>query len=84
MSNRIEVRCFCSKRPLLGLAGRDEEGKLFVHVRVFKQKRLYADVVIHEGRVSLCCRECFRWHEVIIRADLEMAEVPRPEVLEPV
>lgn len=50
--------------------GLDEYGKLYVHVRIFKQNRIYGEVIVREGRVSLHCRECLRWHSVkIIQPD---------------
>lgn len=61
-----ELRCFCSRAPLLAMYGVDEHGKLYVHVRIFKQNRIYGEVIVREGRVSLHCRECLRWHTVKI------------------
>jgi hypothetical protein len=57
-----EVRCTCARRPLLCLLGRDDDGELFLWVKVHKQSRLYSEQVVHEGDVSLRCRECYAWH----------------------
>lgn len=62
-----ELRCFCSRKPLLATFGVDEQGQLYVHVKIFKQSRIFGEVLITEGRVKLHCRECLRWHTVKIR-----------------
>lgn len=62
-----ELRCFCARGPLLATYGLDEKGKLYVHVRVYKQKRIYGEVLITDGLVKIHCRECLRWHTVVIR-----------------
>lgn len=58
-----ELRCMCSRRPLLATYGIDKDGRLFVHVKVYKQSRLFGEVVAY-GDVKLRCRECLRWHQV--------------------
>lgn len=64
--NKGEIRCFCSRSPLLGMWGVDGHGLPYVHVKVFKQKRLYAEMLFTQGIVRLRCRECFRWYTVKI------------------
>ena len=66
MRTKNELRCFCSRTPLLATYGLDDKGNLYVHVRIFKQRRVYGEVVATEGKVSLRCRECLRWHRVNI------------------
>lgn len=61
-----ELRCFCSREPLLAMYGVDEYGKIYVHIKIFKQRRIYGEAIIREGKVSLHCRECLRWHTVKI------------------
>lgn len=61
-----ELRCFCSRGPLLATYGIDGEGMLYVHVKIFKQRRIYGEVIVTEGKVRLHCRECLRWHTVVI------------------
>lgn len=79
-----ELRCFCARNPLLATYGIDEHGKLYIHVKVYKQQRVYGEVFITEGTVRLHCRECFRWHKVVMqtpgRAQLEeeTGNVPLP------
>jgi hypothetical protein len=82
MSSPAEIRCFCSSKPLLAKTGRDSRGRTFLHVKVFKQRRLYTEIMALSGVVRICCRECFRWHEVVIRDPLERREVPQPQELE--
>lgn len=70
-----EMRCFCSRHPLLAKYGRDAKGELFLHVRVFKQTRLYAEVVIGaNAQVQITCRECLRKHRVKIIQGLPQLE----------
>lgn len=61
-----ELRCFCSRGPLLGTYGLDEKGELYIHVKIFKQRRIFGEIIVQQGRVSLHCRECLRWHTVQI------------------
>lgn len=61
-SEDTAVRCpFCSRHPLLAVHGRDKKGEPFVHVRIYKQKRIFGNIVVTGGPVNLQCRECFRW-----------------------
>ena len=80
-----ELRCFCSRNPLLATYGLDKRGRLYVHVKIYKQRRIYGEVLVTEGRVQLHCRECLRWHTVIIRetgtAALQPEQSP-PSVVE--
>lgn len=66
MAGSRELRCECSRRPLLALYGRSTDRKLYVHIKVFKGKRLYAEAVFTQGVVRLHCRECLRWTTVRI------------------
>jgi hypothetical protein len=67
MSGKLkELRCFCRYRPLLGKYGLNEQGKLFVHIKAHKNNQIIAEAVC-EGTVIIRCRECFRWHKVVIR-----------------
>jgi len=75
----IEIRCFCAREPLLAVAGRDTHGEPYVHMKVFKAKRLYGEMVATSGVVWLHCRECFRWHRIAIKRDVEVhpGELPQ-------
>lgn len=74
-----ELRCFCARRPLLARYGNDKE-RLFVHVLIHKQNRIYAEILVTDGVVQLHCRECLRWHTVKIiqpnRATLQESDAP--------
>jgi hypothetical protein len=96
MASEHDLRCFCGRSPLLAIYGVDEDGNLFVHVRVYKGKRLYHESVLYGGIVKLRCRECYRWHRVLIRPRTQKAELtvdqhppsvspvmPQPPMLEP-
>lgn len=62
---RYELRCFCSRAPLLAVYGVDDDGRLFVHVRAYKQHRIYAETITYGGEIKLRCRECRRWQKVV-------------------
>jgi RNA binding exosome subunit len=46
--------------------GIDENGELYIHVKVYKQSRVFGEVVVTRGVVHLRCRECMRWQKVTI------------------
>lgn len=80
---KTEVRCpFCSRSPLLAVCGRDEKGNPFVHVRIYKQKRIFGNVVATGGPVHLQCRECFRWLRIrFVRiSDVNLDEIKAQDV----
>jgi hypothetical protein len=62
-----DLRCVCARRPLLARYGRATDGSLFVHIKVFKQSRLYTEAIFTDGTVRIHCRECLRWNKIIIR-----------------
>ena len=45
----------------------DTRGKLYVHVKIYKQGQVYGEILITDGVVRMKCRMCFRWHKVVIR-----------------
>lgn len=59
-----ELRCFCSRSPLLATYGIDSKGKLFVHVKIWKARRIFGELIIEGGRVKIRCRECLRMHTI--------------------
>lgn len=59
------LRCFCRGEPLLATYGVDGRGELFVHVKIYKQSRIYGELVFTGGVVKIRCRNCLRWHRVI-------------------
>ncbi len=78
--SKHELRCFCRTEPLLATYGVDEGGELYVHLKVYKQQRIYGEVVVTHGVVKLRCRECLRWHRVVIRDSdtAALEETPEP------
>lgn len=62
-----ELRCLCSRQPLLAVYGIDEQGRLYVHQKVYKQGRVFGESLFYGGIVKLLCRECLRWNEVVFR-----------------
>lgn len=78
-----ELRCFCRTQPLLAVYGLDQKGELYIHVRIYKQSRIYGELIIKGGEVKLLCRECLRWHRIVIRPPhtAELVEEPRPPSL---
>ena len=74
-----ELRCFCRREPLLAVIGQDDDGRWFLHVKVYKQSRIYGEIVATDGKVSVRCRECLRWHHVTIKhesVDSDVGELP--------
>lgn len=59
------IRCpFCARTPLLATFGLDQDRNPFVHIMVYKQKRIFGNVVACGGPVHLQCRECNRWLKI--------------------
>lgn len=80
----LELRCFCSKRPLLAVCGVDAAtGEPFIHIKAYKQKRIYSEVVVTSGTVRIHCRDCLRWQTVTIRygEKVSMRQEPLPETI---
>lgn len=78
-----DLRCLvCSKHPLLAKYGRDRFGALYVHVKVFKQGRIYGEIILQGGGTArIRCRDCTRWYTVNIRqpedrVDFDQDELP--------
>lgn len=87
MRGELEFRCFCHRRPLLAVMGRDQRThEPYVHVKAWKSvgsgrpPKLFAEVVASSGVVRLRCRECLRWHTVIVRrTGVDFRSEPLPE-----
>lgn len=78
----LEVRCFCSRRPLLAVAGRDTKtGHGFVHIKSWKGGRLYVEAIVTQGVAHIRCRECLRWHTVRIIHDVSVKQEKLPDSL---
>ena len=82
---QLELRCFCSKQPLLAVCGRDAHGQPYVHVRAVRSgganspPKLQAEMIVTAGVASIRCRLCLRWHRIAIRrtdVDFRPAALP--------
>lgn len=80
-SSNLEVRCFCARKPLIAVCGRDSKtGQPFIHIKSARKDRINAEVVITEGTARIRCRSCLRWHKIRIKlVDIEH----KPEELPP-
>ncbi len=89
MRGELEFRCFCHRRPLLAVMGREERtNQPYVHVKAWKSAgagrppKLFAEVVASAGTVRIRCRECFRWHAIVVRrTDVDFRAEPLPETM---
>lgn len=84
MRKEKELRCFCRNEPLLATYGLGPNEKLFVHVKVYKQNRIYGELIFEGGVVRIRCRNCLRWHRVIFKnesAALSEEQSTVPETL---
>ena len=43
------------------------DGKPFVHIRIYKQQRVFGEMILDSGTIRILCRDCFRWHKITIR-----------------
>lgn len=69
-------RCFCSRRPILGIVNHDAEGP-FLHVKVYKQSQIYGEIIVRSGEVRIRCRLCLRWHKINIRKmSVDFEQIP--------
>lgn len=75
-----KLNCFCARKPLLAMCGVDARGKVYVHVKVYKQHRVFAEIIAYDGEVKLNCRECYRWHTIRFKANnkAELQETAEP------
>lgn len=72
MSSDLEIRCTCSTKPLLAIAGSSDDGP-FIHVKAYKQKKIITELVVTSGVVRLRCRTCDRWLTLRVNPDQVLA-----------
>lgn len=78
-----ELRCYCSRTPLLAIYGVGRDGRPYLHVRVYKQGRVFGEMICRGGQVDIMCRECVRWHRITIRDRVpSVVETVKPIELE--
>lgn len=75
MPTKSDIRCVCSRKPLLGIWGIDDKGKAYVHVMIYKQSRIFGQVLFSEGVAHLWCRECHRWTRLRLRGTASAADL---------
>lgn len=80
--DKNEIRCICSRRPLLARYGVGPDGSPFIHIKIFKQSRIYGEVFVSaDAVVRIRCRECLRLQKVrIISGRPEIEEDKRSSV----
>jgi hypothetical protein len=79
--SKHELRCFCRGEPLLAVYGITEAAELYVHIKVYKQGRVYGESIHFDGRVVIRCRNCLRWNRVAIIQRTAKLEVTDPPVV---
>lgn len=65
--NRKEIRCFCARHPMLAMYGVDDSGRLYIHIKIYRQNRLFGEYIVRGGDIEMRCRECLRWYRIFIR-----------------
>jgi hypothetical protein len=68
-----EIRCECSRSPLLAKAG-IEDGVPFVWVRQMKASRMMTNVKFFGGRVEIECRECRRVWRIALGRSMKISK----------
>lgn len=77
-----ELRCFCKSKPLLATYGLNKDGALYLHVKIYKQSRIYGELILLGGLVRIKCRNCLRWHRIRIQGNrAELVNTQEPETL---
>lgn len=77
--SKQELRCFCSRKPLLAVWGNEANGRPYVHVKIYKQNRVFGETVHYDGEVKIRCRECFRWHSITFVGESRSASIEETE-----
>jgi len=74
------LRCFCSTRPILAVVKKDSFNAPFVHIKSYKQRRIFTEIVFNKGEMRVRCRDCFRWHKIrILKEKAVLEELPDEE-----
>jgi hypothetical protein len=63
--------------------GVDENGDLYVHVKIYKQGRVYGETYHTSGVVKIRCRNCLRWNRVRFIENAPQPEAKLEESLPP-
>ena len=63
-----ELRCTCASNHLLGVVG-SEGGRIFLHVKSQRSKRLLTELFIEAGsRLRIRCPSCSRFTLVMVKS----------------
>lgn len=81
-ATKNELRCECRRQPLLATYGLDDRGKVYLHVKVYKARRIFGEILVTKGEVELRCRECLRWYKVTLPREGKprLIETPEPQM----
>jgi hypothetical protein len=70
---RNEIRC--ARAPLLATYGTYKGGKPYIHIKVYKQRRICGEVFISaDAEVKIRCRECLRLQRARIVSNRPMMQ----------
>lgn len=84
VKTKKRCECVCSRHPLLAYYGVDENDKPYVHVKVYKQERLYGEWFMQDGVCNVRCRDCYRWTKIVFKNPKNIKAthgVPAPSAL---
>ena len=59
--------------------GINSDGKVYIHIKIYKQGRVFGETYHVDGTVLMRCRNCMRWHRVrIVNAVPKLEETETP------
>lgn len=62
--------------------GVEASGKIYIHIKIYKQGRVYGETYHTDGTVQIRCRNCMRWHVVrIVNSTVQLEEAQPPAVV---
>lgn len=79
-----ELRCICSRRPLLAFYGADSDGQPYLHMKTYRQRQTQSESIHTGGTASIRCRYCYRWTKIRLTIGGERISPPttkEPDVL---
>lgn len=80
-ATKNELRCECRRRPLLAMYGLDDKGGIYVHVKIYKSRHIYGEILVLQGIMELRCRECLRWYRLVVppKGKPQLIETEEPD-----
>jgi hypothetical protein len=81
----FQLKCICPTKRTLARYGIDEKDNLYLHIKVYKQRRVFAQLVINApAKLRIQCPACGRWHGIVMRDDRpHMTDSTRPKYIPP-